>query len=157
MNWHPRRIGDEIRRELGRLGPEAGLDEIVRAWPEAVGSAIAANAWPARVARDGTLHVATASSAWAFELTHLEGTVRAHLRDRVGAKAPPRVRFAVGLLPERGPESDARRARTVPRASPADAAEGARLAGGIEHSELRALVARAAAASLARARADRRL
>ena len=32
-------------------------------------AAIAANAWPARIARDGTLHVATSSSAWAFELT----------------------------------------------------------------------------------------
>ena len=157
MSWHPRRIGEEIRRELGRLGPEAGLDEIVRAWPAAVGTAIAANAWPARVGRDGTLHVATASSAWAFELTQLEATVRGHLRDRLGADAPPRVRFAVGLLPERGPETDARHARTVPKASPADAAEGERLAGGIEDSELRALVARAAAASLARARAGRRL
>ena len=157
MSWHPRRIGEEIRRELDRLGPEARLDDIVRAWPDAVGAAIAANAWPARVARDGTLHVATASSAWAFELTQLEGTVRAHLREWMGAKAPPRVRFAVGLLPERAPESDARRARTGPKASPADGAEGARLAGGIEDSELRALVARAAAASLARARADRRL
>ena len=66
-------IGEEVRRELGRFGPGGAMAEIVAAWPVAVAAAIAANAWPARIARDGTLHVATSSSAWAFELTHLAG------------------------------------------------------------------------------------
>ena len=62
------RIGNEVERELGRFGPAAGMAELLRAWPDAVGEEIARNAWPARIARDGTLHVATSSSAWAFEL-----------------------------------------------------------------------------------------
>ena len=62
------RIGDDVRRELGQLGPGGAIADVVAAWPEAVGDSIARNAWPARIARDGTLHVATSSSAWAFEL-----------------------------------------------------------------------------------------
>ena len=62
----PERIGDEVQRELSRFGPAEGMTEIVRAWPEAVGEQIALNAWPARLSRDGKLHVATSSSAWAF-------------------------------------------------------------------------------------------
>lgn len=157
MSSSPRRIGDEVRRELGRLGPGAGLDEIVRAWPEAVGRPIAANAWPARLARDGTLHVAAASSAWAFELTQIEATVRERLRERLGAQAPPRLRFAVGPLPEPGRDEETKDARTVPKVSEAERAEGERIAHAIEDSELRALVARAAAQALARRRDNRSL
>jgi len=61
-------IGDDVRRELSRFGPAAGMAELLAAWPAAVGEGIARNAWPARIGRDGTLHVAVASSAWAFEL-----------------------------------------------------------------------------------------
>ena len=59
----------EIRaRALARFGPQAGMAELVERWPEAVGPAIARNAWPARIATDGTVHVNTADSVWAFEL-----------------------------------------------------------------------------------------
>ena len=44
------------------------MAELVERWPDAVGEAIARNAWPARIARDGTVHVNTADSVWAFEL-----------------------------------------------------------------------------------------
>jgi predicted nucleic acid-binding Zn ribbon protein len=155
VSWHPGRIGDEIARQLKRLGPGASLGDIVRVWPEAVGPAISANAWPARLARDGTLHVAARSSAWAFELTQLESTVRSRLRERLGAEAPQGLRFSVGPLPERGPEAVKERARTVPKAAPEDEAHGAELAAAIGDPELRKLVAKAAAASLARGRADR--
>ena len=64
----PERIGDEVQRELSRFGPAEGMTEIVRAWPSVMGEQIARNAWPARISRDGKLHVATSSSAWAFEL-----------------------------------------------------------------------------------------
>ena len=73
----PRRIGGEVRRELARFGPAEGMTEIVRAWPDAVGEQIARNAWPARLGRDGALHVATSSSAWAFELAQLQETLLA--------------------------------------------------------------------------------
>ncbi|HWH05605.1 MAG TPA: DUF721 domain-containing protein, partial [Gaiellaceae bacterium] len=62
------RIGRDVSRELGRFGPAAGMAEIVEAWPDAVGEAIARHAWPARIGRDGTLVETTSSSAWAFEL-----------------------------------------------------------------------------------------
>jgi predicted nucleic acid-binding Zn ribbon protein len=150
MSWDPRLIGEEIRRELGRFGPQGSMGEIVGAWPEAVGQAIADNAWPARVARDGTLHVATSSSAWAFELTQLSETVLARLADELGNSTPPRLRFAVGRLPERGAEGTPTSSRTTREAGPEKRAEAARIAAPIENPELRALVARAAAASLGR-------
>jgi len=81
MRRFPERIGDDVQRELKRFGPLGAMAEIVKAWPAAVGASIARNAWPARVSRDGTLHVATSSSAWAFEL----GLLEADIRKRLGA------------------------------------------------------------------------
>lgn len=143
-----RPIEDEVRRELSRFGPAAGLADIVAAWPESVGAGIAANAWPARVARDGSLHVATSSSAWAFELTHLAPSILERLQERLGDSAPAALRFAPGPLPEAGPEPIEASKRTVPKVSEADRAEGARIAAAIENPDLREAVARAAEASL---------
>lgn len=142
-------LGDELRRELNRLGPAGAIGQVVEAWPEAVGPAIAANAWPARIARDGTLHVATSSSTWAFELTHLAATVRERLAERLGEETPAALRFAPGRLPEAGAESGETSARTVPTPSPAARAAGERIASEIEDPGLREAVAGAAAASLA--------
>jgi predicted nucleic acid-binding Zn ribbon protein len=150
VTWGPQPIGEEVRRELGRFGPQGSMGEIVAAWPAAVGQAIADNAWPARVARDGTLHVATSSSAWAFELTQLEETVRARLAEHLGKGVPPRLRFATGRLPERGAEAVAGPSRKTRTAGPTERALGAEIAAPIDDPELRELVARAAAASLAR-------
>ena len=44
------------------------MAELLERWPGAVGPQIARFAWPARIARDGTVHVATSDSVWAFEL-----------------------------------------------------------------------------------------
>jgi predicted nucleic acid-binding Zn ribbon protein len=150
VTWGPQPIGEEVRRELGRFGPQGSMGEIVAAWPAAVGQAIADNAWPARVARDGTLHVATSSSAWAFELTQLEETVRARLAEHLGEGVPPRLRFAAGRLPERGANAVAGPSRKTRTVGPAERALGAEIAAPIDDPELRDLVARAAAASLAR-------
>src|ERR687898_2116943 len=117
-------LGADFRRELARFGPQAGLGEVVAAWPAAVGPGIAANAWPARIARDGTLHVATSSSAWAFELTQLEATVRERLSERLGKAAPAALRFAPGRLPEPGAADVETSAPTVPKPSPAARAAG---------------------------------
>jgi predicted nucleic acid-binding Zn ribbon protein len=144
-----RLIEDEVRRELARFGPAAGLGEVVEVWPECVGGAIATNAWPARVARDGTLHVATSSSAWAFELTQLAGSIQDRLADRLGELAPASLRFAPGPLPERGAPSVESSARIVRKVSEVDLEKGAWIAQGIEDPDLRDAVARAAAASLA--------
>ena len=142
-------LGPDLRRELDRLGPGGAITDVVAAWPDAVGPAIAANAWPARIGRDGTLHVATSSSAWAFELTHLEGSVRGRLRERLGEEAPPRLRFVPGRLPEAGPEVVEAPKRTVPTPSPRALGAAEEIAAVIDDPGLREAVARAAAASLA--------
>jgi hypothetical protein len=144
-----RPIEDEVRRELARFGPAAGIGDIVAAWPECVGAGIAANAWPARLARDGGLHVSTSSSAWAFELTQLASSILERLQERLGESAPASLRFAPGPVPEAGLEPVERLERTVPKVSEADRAEGARIAASIENEDLREAVARAAEASLA--------
>ena len=140
-------LGEEVKRELGRFGPEGGIGELVEAWPGAVGETIARSAWPARVARDGTLHVNTTDSIWAFELTNRA----AEIAKRLGVE---RVRFAPGRLPEAA-EPDREAARHTPlKPSETLLQEGARLAAGIEDENLRRIVARAAAASLAKGVSD---
>jgi len=149
------RIGENVKRELGRFGPAAGMADLVTAWPDAVGEQIARNAWPARIARDGTLHVATSSSAWAFELAQLGPTLRERLTAALGDATPPRLRFAPGRLPELSDEPS-RGSRTPPPAPSAEVrAEAERLTAEITDTELRKLVAKAASVSLARAVSDR--
>jgi hypothetical protein len=143
-----KRLGDEIDRELGRFGPEAKIAALVEAWPVVVGETIARSAWPARVARDGTLHVNTADSVWAFELTNRAGEIA----QRLGVE---RVRFSPGRLPEPSVPEPTHREQSPRKPSPALLATGARLAAGIEDENLRKIVARAAAASLAKSSDDR--
>jgi hypothetical protein len=145
-----RKIASDVASELGRFGPAAGMVRIVEAWPGAVGPTIARNAWPARIARDGTLHVATSSASWAFELAQLEPEVLKRLRAATGKDAPPKLRFAVGKLPELGPEDDDRADRTPVRPGPEELRKAAELAAPIDDEELRKVVAKAAAQSLAR-------
>ena len=123
---------------------------IVRAWPEAVGETVARNAWPARLARDGTLHVNTASATWAFELGRLAATILEQLRPELGEATPPTLRFAPGPIPEPEAEAADRRAAPRPEVGAEHRLEAAEIAAGIEDEELREYVARAAAASLAR-------
>lgn len=152
MRTLPDPIGSEIRRELKRFGPAGNLAEIVAAWPAAVGPAIAANAWPGRVARDGTLHVTTGSSAWAFELTQLSDDVLARLQEHLGEVCPPALRFAVGPLPEGGDEREQVGDWTAPKPTADQAEAGERIAAEIEDPVLREVVAKAVAASLATAK-----
>jgi hypothetical protein len=157
-SWHPERIGREVERELAHFGPASAIGEIVAVWPDAVGEAIARNAWPARLARDGTLHVAAASSAWAFELTQLAPVVLERLAAALGERSPGGLRFTVGPMPAPGPQPVETSSRAVPEVTPAQREEAARIALRIEDPQLRDLVARAAAASLAatdRSSADR--
>jgi hypothetical protein len=149
------RIDANVRRELGRFGPAGSIGRLVETWPTAVGDSIARNAWPARVARDGTLHVATSSSAWAFELTQLAPTILARVQELAGDDAPKRLRFAPGPLPE-PPLPDASGERIGPtEVSPEARAEADRIAAPVADEELRELIARAAAASLSQGPGDR--
>ena len=95
------RLDRQVRRELGRFGPMDGdMTAIVRVWTTAVGETVARNALPARLARDGTLHVNTASATWAFELGSLAPTILEQLRAELGDAAPPKLRFVPGPIPD---------------------------------------------------------
>jgi hypothetical protein len=150
------RLDRQIRRELGRIGPMDGdMSAIVRVWTAAVGETVARNACPARLARDGTLHVNTASATWAFELGSLAPTILEQLRSELGEAAPPALRFAPGPIPDPFADAPEPGASEPLEIAPEDRAEAARVAATIDDDELRELVARAAAAGLARARSDR--
>jgi hypothetical protein len=150
------RLGDDAKRALAAAGmPDLGsLPGIVSAWPTVVGAAIARSAWPQRLTRDGTLHVATASATWAFELSRLAPDILSRLHEGLGEDAPASLRFVAGPVPEPGEEAS--EPSPPPPVTPADRASGAHVAAAIGDDELRELVARAASASLARARSDRR-
>ena len=147
-------VGDAIRNALEALGGEpSNTHSLEQAWPAVVGPENARVAWPARLGRDGTLHVNARDATWAFQLGMLAEEILANLRAELGEAAPTALRFAPGPLPE-APSGTAPR-RIEP--SPEDHASGAAIAAEVEDPELRELVARTAAASLARARSARDL
>ena len=145
------RVGGAVERELGRFGPASGMAPVIEAWPLAVGPEIARNAWPARLARDGTLHIHTQDSIWAFELT----TRAEEIRARLGKAAPSRMSFAPGPLPEPSLELFERAREWPPEPTPEHVAKAESLTRGIRDEELRKVVAKAAAASLSRDDNDR--
>jgi hypothetical protein len=149
MRTLPDPIGHAVRAELGRFGPAGKMGEIVTAWPEAVGPGIAAHAWPARVARDGTLHVHTSSSTWAFELTLLADAILERLRGKLGEDSPSALKFAAGPLPASSEEVEKDRDRTVPRPTAEQLERSGQIAAPIEDPDLREVVAKAVAASFA--------
>jgi hypothetical protein len=151
-----KRLGDDARRILSAAGPPGAgaITELTAVWPECVGEAIARAAWPQRLTRDGTLHVSTSSSTWAFELGRLADDVLERLRERLGDAAPQALRFAPGHVPEPGATGSDESPPPVEITSESRSS-GARLAAAIDDEELRRLVARAAAASLERGRSDR--
>jgi len=150
------RITSDVKQELSRFGAQGAMPELVDVWPEAVGKMVAANAWPARIARDGTLHVNASSSAWAFELGQLASEISAKLAERLGERAPKALRFAVGHLPE-PPAPSFEDARTpAPEPAPEAVQRAVELAAGIEDEELRNRVQRAVAFGLSKGPSDHR-
>jgi Dna[CI] antecedent, DciA len=115
----------------------------VDAWPAAVGPEIARNAWPARFRRDGALVVHARDAIWGFELTSRAAEIAARLPRK------PRLVFVPGPLPEPGLEPSAEAPQGAPPATLEERSQAAEWASAIEDEELRDLVARAAAASLA--------
>jgi hypothetical protein len=145
------RVGNAVGRELGRFGPASGMAPVVEAWPLAVGPEIARNAWPARIARDGTLHVHTQDSIWAFELT----TRAEEIRARLGNAAPRRMSFAPGPLPEPPVEPSDHVRERPPEPTLEHVAKAESLTREIRDEELRKVVAKTVAASLSRDDNDR--
>ena len=142
------RIGRVVERQLARFDGRGSMPRIVAAWPVVTGVEVARNAWPARVARDGTLHVHTSSSVWAFELGQLAPNILERLRAELGDAAPTSLRFAQGHLPEPAPPPAGAAPRGVREASEAAVALAAALAAGIADEELRKRVERAASLAL---------
>jgi len=150
------RLGDNARKLLDAAGAPGATEftAVIDVWRDCVGEAISRAAWPSRLSRDGTLHVAAVSSTWAFELGRLAGDIAERLHAVLGDDAPSALRFAPGPVPEPF-HDDPRLAPTPLEVTGQSRAEGERIASGIEDDELRQLVARAAAASLERASSDR--
>jgi hypothetical protein len=119
------------------------MAELLERWPEAVGAAIARNAWPARIAKDGTVHISTADSVWAFELAQQAQEIA----QRLGV---PKLRFAPGPLPEATEE----RVEPPLEPTPAEEARARELAAAISDEKLRESVQKAVRLSLARERRD---
>ena len=154
------RIGDEIQKELSRSGSRDAvpLAEVTSAWPAAVGDAVARNAWPLRISRDGTLHVAVESATWAQELSLLEGNVLEALRRQLGDDGAGRScgSRSARSPSNRPPSSRSRSPPTVPPEVPPEVeSEATSAAAAIDDPELRELVARAARTSLLKARSGR--
>lgn len=139
-------IGGAVRSQLSRFGPQAGMAEILAAWPGAVGQAIAHNAWPARIGKDGTVHVHTTDSIWGFELGHRSAEIAAKL-------GVPAIRFAPGPLPEVAPE-EVEQVLVAP--GPEDVERARAIVASISDPELRETVQKAVSFSLARGASDPR-
>jgi hypothetical protein len=146
------RIRRHVERQLGRFDGQGSMPRVVSAWPGVVGAEVARNAWPARVARDGTLHVHTSSSVWAFELGQLAPRILDRLTAEMGEQAPKALRFVPGHLPEPSVAAPDRPRREIPAPSADVTAEAASLTASIADGGLRERVARAAALSLSRGR-----
>lgn len=144
------RLDREIKQELSRFGPQGGMPEVLAAWPGAVGSMVAANAWPARIARDGTLHVNTSSSTWAFELGQLAPQILDQLHAALGKATPKGLKFAPGHLPEPAAPEEAEARTEVPEPTEDDLRRAAELTAQIEDENLRKTVQRAVALGLSR-------
>ena len=119
------------------------MAELVERWPAIVGDGIARNAWPARIARDGTVHVNTADSVWSFELGHRA----AEIAEKLGV---PKVRFAPGPLPE----PDVEAVENPVEVSPEDDERARAIASAIDDENLRESVQKAVSLSLARGRTN---
>jgi hypothetical protein len=124
------------------------MPELLDRWPEAVGEAIARHAWPARIARDGTLHVNTSDSVWAFELGHRAKEIGERLTS-VNITVD-KLRFAPGPLPE--PTLERRAEGVQPTAE--DVEKARVLAAEIDEETLRETVQKAISFALARMRSD---
>lgn len=137
-------LADEVRRQQRRFAPPPGMVELLERWVAAVGPDVAAFAAPARLARDGTLHVATADAMWAYELGLRASELAALL-------AVPGIRFAPGPLPERGGDAPT----PPPGPSLGDAERARSIAAEVGDENLRETVQKAVSLGLAKARLDR--
>jgi predicted nucleic acid-binding Zn ribbon protein len=83
----PRALATAIGEALERAEPATLLAAVQRAWPAAVGEAIAREASPV-AERSGVVTVACSSSAWAQELDLLGGRIVEKIRSNLPPETP---------------------------------------------------------------------
>jgi hypothetical protein len=151
------RLEGPLRGALRGAGvPDAGaLADVVRIWEAVVGDAIARASWPRRIASDGTLLVAATSATWAFELGLLADEILGKLAAAVGEGAPTSIRFSPGEVPSPAAPPSAGAAPAPLEIDAATRQLADELTAAMTDDELRLTIARAAAASLAKAASDR--
>jgi predicted nucleic acid-binding Zn ribbon protein len=81
----PRAAAGAVASLVDGLAPVSGLAALQRAWPEAAGAAIAAQAHPS-AERDGVVTVTCSSSVWAQELTLMAPDLAARLNAALGSE-----------------------------------------------------------------------
>jgi predicted nucleic acid-binding Zn ribbon protein len=88
----PARAGGAISALVDGLAPVSALAALQRAWPQAVGEALAAQAHPS-AERDGVVTVTCASSVWAQELTLMAPDLAQRLNAALGSEFVRELRF----------------------------------------------------------------
>jgi hypothetical protein len=91
-------IGEILFKALKRRGMTSKLEEnsLLKFWPKAVGSQIAAQTQPDCL-RNGTLFVKTTSSVWVQQLHFMKEEIRQKINELSGKESIKEIRFSVGL------------------------------------------------------------
>jgi predicted nucleic acid-binding Zn ribbon protein len=98
----PRSMGLALSDLADELAPATTLAAIQRAWPQAVGEAIAAEAQPT-AERGGVVTISCSASVWAQELDLMAPQILARLNASLPGGSAQRLRcVAVGLSRESG-------------------------------------------------------
>lgn len=87
----PRALAAAIDQLRDTVAPDTPLAEIQRAWPEAVGTTIAAEAVPT-AERGGTLTVSCSAAVWAQELDLMSAEILARLNELLRTASVHRLR-----------------------------------------------------------------
>ncbi len=87
----PRPVSIPLDRIRDDLAPQTLLAYVQRAWPEAVGAAIAAEATPTSE-RGGTVTISCSASVWAQELDLMGPTIVERLNRVLGDRGISRLR-----------------------------------------------------------------
>jgi hypothetical protein len=148
----PVQISKTIESQLRRMGVDPPLPfSLIKAWIEAVGPYIARVSRPARI-RGKTLFVHVSTNSWMAEIQMLAPSILARIADLSPVPKVGRLRLKLASEPMFVPESFDR----PPEPAPAPQQEVvipellARALQAIDDEELRAVVTRAIAATLAR-------
>jgi predicted nucleic acid-binding Zn ribbon protein len=87
----PRALGIAVGDLRDRVAPDTPLAEIQRAWPVAVGAAIAAEALPT-AERAGTVTISCSAAVWAQELDLMSVEILGRLNELVRTAPVQRLR-----------------------------------------------------------------